>query len=479
MAEAPLTVAVVGHTNAGKTSLLRTLTRRRDVGEVSDRPGTTRHAEAVVLALPGAPPVRLVDTPGLEDPVGLLALVRAQPGRTPAERLRAALSRPEAQAEFEQEAKVLRALLAADAAFYVVDTREPVLPKHHAEVALLHDSGRPVMPVLNQLRDPSSRWSAWRTTLAEHGLHVQAQFDAVAPFMGAEARLYRDLATLLSDRREPLEALADALAEAAVQRQAAGWRLIAHHLLGLAALRETLSREELADAARRADRLAAFRDRVATGAREAAWQLLQLHGFEPGDAELAGLPALQGDWEADLFNPDLLQQVVRHLGAGALVGAALGLGLDIALHGLTLGVGTSIGAALGGAAAQGLGPLGRLVALRATGRQDVQAEDAVLVLLAARLAALQEALAERGHGAVQPLRPDTGQDAGPGDAAVAGSTRWRALARALSGADGLAPARARPAWAEPGPADARRQRADEALAGRLRAAWQAPPDSAG
>ena len=30
-------IAVVGHTNAGKTSLLRTLTRRRDFGEVSDR----------------------------------------------------------------------------------------------------------------------------------------------------------------------------------------------------------------------------------------------------------------------------------------------------------------------------------------------------------------------------------------------------------------------------------------------------------
>ncbi|WP_200870248.1 GTPase, partial [Pseudomonas aeruginosa] len=41
----PLILAVVGHTNTGKTSLLRTLTRDRGFGEVSHRPSTTRHVE--------------------------------------------------------------------------------------------------------------------------------------------------------------------------------------------------------------------------------------------------------------------------------------------------------------------------------------------------------------------------------------------------------------------------------------------------
>ena len=40
-----LTVAVVGHTNTGKTSLMRTLMREADFGEVSDHPATTRHVE--------------------------------------------------------------------------------------------------------------------------------------------------------------------------------------------------------------------------------------------------------------------------------------------------------------------------------------------------------------------------------------------------------------------------------------------------
>ena len=43
--KAPLKLAVVGHTNVGKTSLLRTLTSDVGFGEVSHRPSTTRHFE--------------------------------------------------------------------------------------------------------------------------------------------------------------------------------------------------------------------------------------------------------------------------------------------------------------------------------------------------------------------------------------------------------------------------------------------------
>ena len=43
----PLWLALVGHTNTGKTSLLQTtLLRRRDIGEVCARSGTTREVEA-------------------------------------------------------------------------------------------------------------------------------------------------------------------------------------------------------------------------------------------------------------------------------------------------------------------------------------------------------------------------------------------------------------------------------------------------
>ena len=65
----PLRLAVVGHTNTGKTSLLRTLTRNPDFGEVRDQPGTTRHVEGARLLIDTEAAVELYDTPGLEDSI--------------------------------------------------------------------------------------------------------------------------------------------------------------------------------------------------------------------------------------------------------------------------------------------------------------------------------------------------------------------------------------------------------------------------
>ena len=69
---APLKLALVGHTNVGKTSLLRTLTRDVEFGEVSPRASTTRHVEGARLSVDGQALLELYDTPGLEDAITLL-----------------------------------------------------------------------------------------------------------------------------------------------------------------------------------------------------------------------------------------------------------------------------------------------------------------------------------------------------------------------------------------------------------------------
>src|SRR5690606_13177729 len=66
-----LRVAVVGHTNTGKTSLLRTLARDAGFGAVSDSAGTTRHVEGLRLMADGSAAVELYDTPGMEDAIAL------------------------------------------------------------------------------------------------------------------------------------------------------------------------------------------------------------------------------------------------------------------------------------------------------------------------------------------------------------------------------------------------------------------------
>ncbi|WP_420473588.1 GTPase/DUF3482 domain-containing protein [Noviherbaspirillum sp. ST9] len=431
MADA-IQVAVVGHTNAGKTSLLRTLTRRVAFGEVSAQPGTTRHVEVVDLKVNGQSAVRFFDTPGLEDAVTLLDLMKGlDECPTPPDRIRAFLRGPEARGAFEQEAKVLRKMLEVDAGMYVIDSREAVLPKFRAEIEILTWCARPVMPVLNFVRDARSRKDEWLSTLAAYNMHACVQFDAVAPFVGSEQWLYQDMATLMRERRADLTRIVEYLGQQRRERQAAARRVVADLLISLAALRQPIAPEDFADAQKRERFLGDFRAMVLRAARVAVDDLLSIYGFRTDDADVAMLPWLDGRWEDDLFDPETLRDASRTLGTGAALGAAIGAAADIALAGLSLGTATAVGAAIGGLASQGWGQFGRRLANKVRGVQELTLENEVLYILAAHMVDLLAALELRGHAAEGKFK------SGP----AGGTAELKPLLTALQ------PGRAHPDWA--------------------------------
>ncbi len=106
---APLKLAVVGHTNVGKTSLLRTLTRDVGFGAISHRPSTTQHVEGARLSVDGEALIELYD---FEDAVALYEYIEQLPKAVERldgpELLQRFLNSSEARQRFEQEAKVLR-----------------------------------------------------------------------------------------------------------------------------------------------------------------------------------------------------------------------------------------------------------------------------------------------------------------------------------------------------------------------------------
>ncbi len=431
--DTPIRIAVVGHTNAGKTSLLRTLTRRVNFGEVSQRPGTTRHVESVDLEVGGRAAVRFLDTPGLEDAVALREHLEGfDRSLTPPERIRRFLQGPEAHGVFEQEAKVLRALLDVDAAFLVIDAREPQLPKFRAEIELLNACARPVLPVLNFLHHAAQRETGWKELLSAYGLHVVVRFDAAAPFVGAERELYRDLATLLRDRREELDRIAASLDAEAAQRREAACRRIAELLVDAAAMRRTATAAEFANEQERHRRVAELRQSLFDKAQRCAEDLLALHGFREGDADEAPLPMVEGRWSMDFFHPEALKDAGILLGKGVAVGAAVGVVADLALAGLSLGTGAALGGAIGGAMSQGLGPLGRKLANKLRDVHELTVEDRVLFVLLGWQLRLLRALEHRGHAALERIGAD---GLGAGDP--------QALADCVRSAQ---PARSHPDW---------------------------------
>lgn len=343
----PLKLAVVGHTNVGKTSLLRTLTRDVGFGEVSHRPSTTRHVEGARLSVDGEALLELYDTPGLEDAIALLDYLERldRPGERldgPA-RLARFLEGSEARQRFEQEAKVLRQLLACDAGLYVIDAREPVLAKYRDELQVLASCGKPLLPVLNFVSSSDHREPDWREALARLGLHALVRFDSVAPPEDGERRLYESLALLLENSRGPLERLIlDQQAQREARQQSAA-RLIAELLIDCAACRRSVLTADEQQA------ISDLRKAVRQREQKCVEALLKLFGFRPQDAAASDLPLLDGRWGDDLFNPETLKQLGVRVGGGIAAGAAAGAGVDLLVGGLTLGAAAIAGAIAGGA----------------------------------------------------------------------------------------------------------------------------------
>lgn len=408
-ARRPLKLAVVGHTNVGKTSLLRTLTRDVGFGEVSHRPSTTRHVEGARLSVDGEALLELYDTPGLEDAIALLDFLERldRPGERldgPA-RLARFLEGSEARQRFEQEAKVMRQLLASDAGLYVIDAREPVLAKYRDELAVLASCGKPLLPVLNFVSSSQHREPDWREALARLGLHALVRFDSVAPPEDGERRLYESLALLLETSRGQLERLiADQQAQREVRRHSAA-RLIAELLLDCAACRRSV--------ATTSDQVQSAIDDVRKAVRQREQRcveaLLKLYAFRREDASASDLPLLDGRWGDDLFNPETLKLLGVRVGGGIAAGAAAGAGVDLLVGGITLGAAALVGAIAGGALQTARSYGGRLLG-KLKGQRELTVDDAVLRLLALRQRQLLMALEARGHAAIGSIKLDTPQD---------------------------------------------------------------------
>ena len=428
-------IAVVGHTNAGKTSLLRTLTRQVRFGEVSDRPGTTRHVEAIGLEVDGRTVMRYFDTPGLEDSVALQYHLKQMPEQlTPPQRVAALLDGPEARGVFEQEAKVLRQMLGADAAIYVIDCREPVLPKYRCEIEVLNTCARPIMPVLNFVRSERSREPEWRELLAAYGLHAAVLFDAVAPFVGAERQLYEDLSVLMRQHKGMLQTVLDDLDRQAAERRAASAQRVADTLISAAAMRREIEPETLADAAgqrtfcdhlparaggrraqvcRRPAADARLRERRRAAGRDAVDQrALGVRPVQPRNPGQRGPPAGQG----------------RSSGRRRGLHAGSGAGRHVARRGHGSGR-SHWWARLG----QGWGQAPRKLRNAIMGVEELTLDNDVLIVLADSLVHLCQVLQARGHAAQDTI-----------EVRMAPSGNYReALLQLL---EPLAQARAHPEW---------------------------------
>jgi len=136
--------------------------------------------------------------------------------------------------------------------------------------------------------------------------------------------------------------------------------------------------------------------------KEQLGRILQLLQFSADDIQYANVPIKDGRWTLDLFAPEALKKFGIDTASAAATGAAIGVGVDVMLAGLSLGTATLAGAILGSSWSTGK-RFGKQLLARYRGQYVIGLDQPTITLLLARQAHLLDALFHRGHAAQQQL----------------------------------------------------------------------------
>ena len=146
-------IAIVGHPNKGKSSLVASLTEQSSV-PVSPVPGTTTRSTEYPMHVDSELLYTLVDTPGFQRSRRVLEKIRqfssgADDRRLAVETfLENARNREET---FPDEVELLTPIMNGAGILYVVDGAVPYSEEYEAELEILRWTGQPRMAVINPI----------------------------------------------------------------------------------------------------------------------------------------------------------------------------------------------------------------------------------------------------------------------------------------------------------------------------------------
>jgi small GTP-binding protein len=342
-------VAIVGHPNAGKSSIVATLTENDRI-EIDQRSGTTLTSDAYPVRIDDRIVITFIDTPGFQNPRHILEWFQSH---ADAPNLGAAFIASHADDPlFSHDCSLLQPLADGAGVILVVDGSRRIKEKDRVELELLRLSGRPRMAILNNLSAEERHLDAWHDALNKY-------FNVVRLFNAHRATYEERIALLnalkvIDQRWEPM-------LEETIQALEQDWERRIHNTarIIIAMLRRALS-HQVSKAAKidEADP-DSQRQQIAEELTDVLRE--QLRRFETATRAEIRAQFRHNVWdlppgsllEKDLFAEDVEQalglQRSQMIATGIATGAITGGALDLALAGLALGTGTVIGGILGGA----------------------------------------------------------------------------------------------------------------------------------
>jgi hypothetical protein len=392
-----LSLALLSHTNVGKTTLARTLLRK-DVGEVLDQAHVTEEATPhTLIETPSGDRMMLWDTPGFGDSVRLVGEMEQVP--EPLSWVdEASLDEHSDRARLSSLRAVRCVRTECDVVLYLVNATEYPEDAGYvaSEMRILSWIDRPVLVLLNQTGPPREQDGAgdvqrWRKHLAPWPIVKRViGLDAFTRCWLEEGRLFEEVRDLLEgEQRDLAEACLLAWRDGRQELFRASMDAVAGELL-----RGARDEELLVEGAWGNDKpqaMKALATRMEQGSAEALDRLISLHGLD-GRSTIELRTALTD------FSTSAEKLAPKRWGVlgGAASGLVGGLGADLASGGLSFGSGMVLGALAGGFGAAAVARAYNTV--RGTGGASVRWSDEVLMRTVENLLLRYLAVAHFGRG---------------------------------------------------------------------------------
>ena len=371
---ANIELTLVSHTNAGKTTLARTLLGR-DIGEVRDAPHVTDSAQSHVLIDNAIGDVlRLCDTPGFGDSIRLVKRLRIADNPI-GWLLHEVWDRYRNRPLWCSQQAVQAVRASADVVLYIVNAAEDPRDATYVqpEMQILSWIGKPVLLLLNQTGPPRiasverSDEERWRASVAEFPIVRDVlSLDAFARCWVQEHTLLQRVATVLpAEKRAAFDRLGDAWRHRSNERFQQSMAVLAQQLMNTAIDIETTAATtapsrgvrvlkalgigaDVGEAAR-ARAMTALAARADAGIRSSTDRLIALHDLR-GAAAATVLERLRTHYAVTTPVPEGKAAAI----GGIVSGALSGLIADLASGGLSLGAGIIAGSVVGALGGAGL-----------------------------------------------------------------------------------------------------------------------------
>jgi hypothetical protein len=365
-------LALISHTNAGKTTLARTL-MGVDVGEVRDAPHVTTLSEShTLLSTPTGDSLQLWDTPGFGDSVRLFKRLNAS-GNPIGWFMREVVDRYADRPFWLSQQAIRTAKEAADIVLYLVNSSEDPQDAGYlaSEMKILQWLGKPVVILLNQMGAPrphdeeEADIARWATQLTAYPVvKTVLPLDAFARCWVHERVFYEAIAQWIApDKQSAYARLYTIWTETNEARLHAAMALIAGQIMAAARDKENLAEKDSAvlgtvlsaiglgkrrEHKRQLKAMDALMLRLNENIAVTTASLLKLYRLDAGDAHQINERVQQA-----FVVREALDTTQAGLLGGLISGAATGLSADIMSGGLTVGAGALIGGIVGAMTAAG------------------------------------------------------------------------------------------------------------------------------